>query len=126
VRAGELNLTVDTSLNKLLVGVALVTLLDLLDALAQVTLLFLMETFLIILVAQVVDDRLPLLDDGEGSVLEVSQLGLAMGIEGNYLGNLGVLKETRVHGESFKDIENRLNYLGKRETSIRVLVYPKG
>jgi hypothetical protein len=126
VRAGELNLTVDTSLNKLLVGVALVTLLDLLDALAQVTLLFLMETFLIILVAQVVDDRLPLLDDGEGSVLEVPQLGLAMGIEGNYFGYLGVLKETRVHGESFKDIENRLNYLGKWETSIRVLVYPKG
>jgi hypothetical protein len=126
VGAGELNLTVGASLNKLLVGVALVTLLDLLDALAQVTLLFLMETFLIILVAQVVDDRLPLLDDGEGSVLEVPQLGLAMGIEGNYLGYLGVLKETRVHGESFKDIENRLNYLGKWETSIRVLVYPKG
>jgi hypothetical protein len=126
VRAGELYLTVGTSLNKLLIGVALVTLLDLLDALAQVTLLLLMETFLIILIAQVVDDRLPLLDDGEGSVLEVSQLGLAMGIEGNYLGNLRVLKETRVHGESFKDIENRLNYLGKRETSIRVLVYPKG
>jgi hypothetical protein len=56
VRAGELNLTVGTSLNELLVSVALVTLLDLLDALAQVTLLFLMETFLIILVAQVVDD----------------------------------------------------------------------
>jgi hypothetical protein len=67
-----------------------------------------------------------LLDDGEGSVLEVSQLGLAMGIEGNYLGNLRVLKETRVHRESFKHIENRLNYLGKWETSIRVLVYPKG
>jgi hypothetical protein len=67
-----------------------------------------------------------LLDDGEGSVLEVPQLSLAMGIEGNYLGYLGVLKEARVHGESFKDIENRLNYLGKRETSIRVLVYPKG
>jgi hypothetical protein len=88
VRAGELNLTVGTSLNKLLVGVALVTLLDLLDALAQVTLFFLMETFLIILVAQVVDDRLPLLDDGEGSMLEVPQLGLAMGIEGNYFGYL--------------------------------------
>lgn len=126
MRAGELYLTVGTSLNKLLVSVALVTLLDLLDTLAQVTLLFLMETFLIILVAQVVDDRLPLLDDGEGSVLEVPQLSVAMGIEGNYFGYLRVLKETRVHGESFKDIENRLNYLGKWETSIRVLVYPKG
>jgi hypothetical protein len=59
-------------------------------------------------------------------MLKVSQLGLAMGIEGNYFGYLGVLKETRVHGKSFKDIENRLNYLGKWETSIRVLVYPKG
>ena len=126
MRASQLNLTISTSLNELLVSVALVTLLDSLDALTQVTLLLLMETFLIILVTQVVDDRLPLLDDGEGSVLEIPQLGLAMGIEGNYFGYLGVLKETRVHGESFKDIENRLNYLGKWETSIRVLVYPKG
>jgi hypothetical protein len=63
VRASELNLTVGTSLNKLLISVALVTLLDGLDALAQVTLLLLMETFLVILVTQVVDNRLPLLDD---------------------------------------------------------------
>jgi hypothetical protein len=63
VRASELNLTVGTSLNKLLISVALVTLLDGLDALAQVALLFLMETFLVIMVTQVVDDRLPLLDD---------------------------------------------------------------
>ena len=63
MRASELNLTVGTSLNKLLISVALVTLLDGLDALAQVALLLLMETFLVILVTQVVDDRLPLLDD---------------------------------------------------------------
>ena len=63
MRASELNLTVGTSFNKLLISVALVALLDGLDALAQVTLLLLMETFLVILVAQVVDNRLPLLDD---------------------------------------------------------------
>jgi hypothetical protein len=69
VRASELNLTVGTSLNKLLISVALVTLLDGLDALAQVTLLLLMETFLVILVTQVVDNRLPLLDDSQGTML---------------------------------------------------------
>ena len=69
MRASELNLTVGTSLNKLLISVALVALLDGLDALAQVTLLLLMETFLVILVTQVVDNRLPLLDDSQGTML---------------------------------------------------------
>jgi hypothetical protein len=69
VRASQLNLTIGSSLNELLISVALVTLLDGLDALAQVTLLLLMETFLVILVTQVVDNRLPLLDDSQGTML---------------------------------------------------------
>jgi RIO-like serine/threonine protein kinase len=48
-----------------------------------------------------------------------------VGVEGNYFSNLRILKETRVHRESFKYIENRLNYLRERETTIRVRVYPK-
>jgi RIO-like serine/threonine protein kinase len=48
-----------------------------------------------------------------------------MGVKGNDFGNLRVLKEARVHRESFKYIENRLNYLGERETTIWVRVNPK-
>jgi RIO-like serine/threonine protein kinase len=48
-----------------------------------------------------------------------------VGVERNYFSNLRVLKEARVHRESFKYIENRLNYLRERETTIWVRVNPK-
>ncbi len=87
MRACKLNLTIGSSLNELLIGVALVALLNSLDALTQITLFLLVEALLVILVAQVVNDGLPLLDDSECSVLEIVELSLPVGIKRNHLGN---------------------------------------
>ena len=87
VRALHDDLPVGVAVNEHLVCVRLVACLDGLDALPQISLLLLMETFLVILVAKVVQNRLPLLDESDSSVLHVPKLCLAMGIDLYHLGN---------------------------------------
>ena len=126
VEVGALHhdLPIGVAVNEHLVGVGLVARLDGMDALPQVSLLLLMEAFLVVLVAKVVHNRLPLLDEGESGVLHVAKLSLAMRIERDHLGNLGILKDLAGDRKVIKNLEHRLNNLRKRERAIRVLVNP--
>ena len=81
VRALHDDLPVGVAINEHLVCIGLVACLDGLDALPQISLLLLMEAFLVILVAKVVNNRLPLLDESESGVLHVTKLSLAVGIQ---------------------------------------------
>jgi hypothetical protein len=83
-----------------------------------------MEAFLVVLVAKVVHNRLPLLDESESGVLHVAKLGLAMRIERDHLGNVGMLKDLAGDREVIKNLEDRLDNLWKRERAIRVLIDP--
>lgn len=87
VRALHHDLPIWVAVNEHLVCVGLVPCLDGLDALPQISLLLLMEAFLVILVAKVVHNRLPLLDESESGVLHITKLSLAMGIERDHFGN---------------------------------------
>lgn len=124
VGALHYDLPVGVAVNEHLVGVGLVARLDSLDALPQVSLLLLMEAFLVVLVAKVVHNRLPLLDESESGVLHVAKLGLAMRIERDHLGNVGMLKDLAGDREVIKNLEDRLDNLWKRERAIRVLIDP--
>ena len=124
VRALHDDLSVGVAVNEHLVCVRLVACLDRLDALPQISLLLLMETFLVILVAKVVKNRLPLLDQSESSVLHVPKLCLAIGIERDHLGNRGCIKALAGDREAIKNLEDRLDNLWKREGAIRVLSNP--
>lgn len=70
-----------------------------------------MVTVLVVLVAKVVHNSLPLLNDTEGTRLNILHVSQTVSIERDNLSNLRSLKVSRVNRQSLKDVEDTFDYL---------------
>lgn len=125
-RALHRYLTVGVTINEHLISVRLISSLDGQDPLSQIPLLLLVEAVLVILIAKIVDNRLPFLDQRKGCVLHVSEFCLSMRIKRYYFCDGRLLQVLTGNREAVKNFKDRLNNLRQRVGIIRVLVNPVG
>jgi hypothetical protein len=81
VRAGHDDLADRVSLDEFLGCITLILVTESMNSFSQLSLLFLMETIFIILVAEIVDYSLPFLDDNESSIRQVRHSSEILSIE---------------------------------------------